>query len=248
MVAMKITRHQLKRIIREYAEALPGIAVPSWPERHFAWRDVAFTNDGDVRYINDIADPETVSAANSIGEPFPPGTNVIYIKGAFDPDGIPGQNGNAERVYVHDSELLQIIDAEGWHPRPPPEGAISGFWDARGIWSEDPDPDDRGWDLPPEDMEEPLVERKKIKITRRQLRKIVRETRDSYGRLDTHNMSANEAAELMAVLREFGYSLFIPPTADSNNTAIDDALTGYPGEFTYDDLITAINITQGRGA
>ena len=87
-----------------------------------------------------------------------------------------------------------------------------------------------------------------MKITRRQLRRIIREARDSYGRLDTHNMSANRAAELMAVLQEFGYSLFIAPFVDSNNYAINDALAAYPGEFTEDELLTAVSIVQGRSA
>jgi len=87
-----------------------------------------------------------------------------------------------------------------------------------------------------------------MRITRRQLRRIIREARDSYGRLDTHNMSANQAAELMAVLQEFGYSLFVGPSVDSNTYAIRDALAAYPGEFTEDELLTAVSITQGRGA
>ncbi len=87
-----------------------------------------------------------------------------------------------------------------------------------------------------------------MKITRRQLRRIIREARDSYGRLDTHNMSANRAAELMAVLQEFGYSLFVGPFVDSNTYALNDALAAYPGEFTEDELLTAIQVSQGRGA
>ena len=83
-----------------------------------------------------------------------------------------------------------------------------------------------------------------MKITKGQLRRIIVE----YSSLDTHNMPANRAAELMAVLQEFGYSLFVPPTTDSNNFAINDALDAYPGEFTYEELMTAVRITQGRGA
>ena len=82
-----------------------------------------------------------------------------------------------------------------------------------------------------------------MKITKRQLRRVIAE----YS-LDTHNMSANRAAELMSVLQEFGYSLFAPPVMDSNNIAVDDALGAYPGEFTYDELMTAVRIAQGRGA
>ena len=66
--------------------------------------------------------------------------------------------------------------------------------------------------------------------------------------LDTHNMDPNRAYELIAILQEFGYQLFLPPAMDSNNIAIDDALGGYPGEFTYEELMTAVRIVQGRGA
>jgi hypothetical protein len=81
-----------------------------------------------------------------------------------------------------------------------------------------------------------------MKITKRQLRRIIREA------LDTHNMDPNRAYELIAILQEFGYELGLPPAVDSNNIAIDDALAGYPGEFTYDELMTAVRIAQGRGA
>ena len=103
-----------------------------------------------------------------------------------------------------------------------------------------------------EDREEREEEEREEKneatrLARHQLRNIIREALDSYGRLDTHNMSANEAAEFMAVLQEFGYSLFVSPSVSSNATAINDALMAYPGEFTYDELMTAISIAQGRG-
>ena len=66
-------------------------------------------------------------------------------------------------------------------------------------------------------------------------------------RCNSHNISPEEVAEAMAVLSEFGYSLFIPATADSNNMAINDALEAYPGEYTYEDFRCAIGIAQGRG-
>ena len=68
------------------------------------------------------------------------------------------------------------------------------------------------------------------------------------GGYETPYVDANRAYELIAILQEFGYELFLPPATDSNNIAIDDALAGYPGEFTSDDLMTAIRIAQGRGA
>ena len=92
-----------------------------------------------------------------------------------------------------------------------------------------------------------------MKITRRQLRGIIREASGGKGwsfdgmRCNTHNISPDEAAEAMAVLEEFGYSLFTAPTVDSNNIAINDALAAYPGEYTYEDFRCAIQVTQGRG-
>ena len=95
-----------------------------------------------------------------------------------------------------------------------------------------------------------------MKITKHQLRRIIRESLqeagkgwgDKYGRCDSHNISAGEAAEALGVLQEFGYELFLPITTDSNNIAIDDALAAYPGEFTYEDFYCAVRVMQGRGA
>jgi hypothetical protein len=95
-----------------------------------------------------------------------------------------------------------------------------------------------------------------MKITRRQIRRIVRESLQEAGRgwqlsdrtCDTHNMPRGEVAEAMAVLQEFGYSLFIPPFVDSNTMAIRDALAAYPGQFSEADFLCAIKVTQGRGA
>ena len=70
----------------------------------------------------------------------------------------------------------------------------------------------------------------------------------SDGSCNTHNISANDAAEAMATLGEFGYELGLPPAVDSNNIAINDALAAYPGEFSYEDFLCAIRVTQGRGA
>ena len=131
-----------------------------------------------------------------------------------------------------------------------------------------------------EDREEHEEEERKeknesVRITRRQLRRIIRETgmhltgkgwKDpkpgeadslwprlgkgwqlSSGACDTHNISPNDAAEAMAVLQEFGYELGLPPAVDSNNMAINDALAAYPGEFSYEDFLCAIRVVQGRG-
>ncbi|HIK66693.1 MAG TPA: hypothetical protein EYF95_01835, partial [Flavobacteriales bacterium] len=130
---VRITRRQLRSIIKEAS------GVPSWPERHFAWRNVVFTRDGDIRYINDVASPDTLVAATQLGHDVPPGTNVLVVKGV---------NPNSNSVWMHDAEALDLIEREGWYERPPPPGAKSGFWDGKGEWSEDPEE----WsdDLPPE--------------------------------------------------------------------------------------------------
>ena len=151
---MKFTARQLRTIIREAMDQ----SSPRWPEKHFAWRNVVFTNDGDVRYIIDVSEPETVQAAIDIGEPFPPGTNVLIVKGAYP---------NTEKVHLHDSELLDLIRSEGWHERPPPKGADpGGFWDGKGEWQEPDSEIDRSL---------PVIEGK-MKITKRQLRRFIRES------------------------------------------------------------------------
>ena len=72
-----------------------------------------------------------------------------------------------------------------------------------------------------------------MKITKSQLRKIIKEA-----------VGADPKGALAAA-QEMGYSLKIPPFVDSNNTAINDALEGYPGEFTYEDIIAAVKAAGG---
>jgi len=159
---MIITRHQLRKIIKEAS------GVPSWPEQHFAWRNTVFTKDGDVRYINDVAEPETVQASAEMGVPVPPGANVLIVKGAYP---------NSESVWLHDAEVLDLIKGEGWYERPPPPDAKSGFWDGKGEWSEDPE--EGLYDLPPEiDMPPAIPEGRRMRITRRQLRRVIKEAVD----------------------------------------------------------------------
>ena len=93
-----------------------------------------------------------------------------------------------------------------------------------------------------------------MKITKRQLRRLIREAaaggkgwKFDGVRCNSHNIPQDEAYEAIAVLQEFGYELGLPPTMDSNNIAIDDALAAYPGEYTYEDFRCAIGIVQGRG-
>ena len=101
-------------------------------------------------------------------------------------------------------------------------------------------------------------------ITKRQLRRVIREAIDfsdreanphdgeMYGEPEggheTPHVDHNRAYELIAMLQEYGYELFLPHARGSNQAAVKDALTAHPGEFTYDDLREAIRIVQGRGA
>ena len=180
---MRIKRSQLRRIIQEV------VSVPTWVEDHFAWRNVTFTRDGEVRYINDIASPETVSAAIDLGDPVPPGANVLVVFGA---------NPGAKTEWMHDSELLALIKQEGWHERPPPADADpSGFWNGKGEWQESGDHGLPDYDLPP-------ATEGKMRIKKSQLRRIIREAILSerkmlpimvnpYEDLDTMNRVANYA-------------------------------------------------------
>lgn len=154
---MKIRKSHLRRIIKE------SLAIPSWVQGHFAWRNPVFTRSGELRYINDIADPGTVDASEEMGTPVTPGANVYVIMGAN-----PGSKG----VWMHDSELLDLIDREGWHERSPPEGASpEGFWDGRGEWLE-PGHDD--FDLPP-DLDLPPATEGKMRIRKSTLKRIIKE-------------------------------------------------------------------------
>ena len=82
------------------------------------------------------------------------------------------------------------------------------------------------------------IEENSMKITKRQLRRIIREA-----------IGGNQDADpkgALAAAQEMGYSLKIPPFVDSNNIAIDDALEAYPGEFTYEDIIAAVKAAGGE--
>ena len=155
---MKIKKSQLRRLIQEV------MTTPTWVEDHFAWRNVVFTRDGEVRYINDTDSPETKKASEELGEPIPASANVLVVMGA---------NPGAKSVWMHDSELLDLIDREGWHERPPPEGADpEGFWNGKGEWHTPYRGDD--WDLPP-DLDLPPAAEGKMIIRKSVLRRIMRE-------------------------------------------------------------------------
>jgi hypothetical protein len=232
---MKITRRQLRRVIWEAMEQ-----VPRWPESHPAWRDVAFTRDDEIRYILDVADPETVQAAADIGEPFPPGTNVLIIKGAT-PD--------SEKVFLHDSELLDLINREGWRIPEPPPGAGPGMWGGHGKWIEDlPEAE-----LPPA-MEEPIGEGKKMRITRRQLRHIIEASKSTIkynaddalkgdqtklpDKLQKGIIDAEEDDDKVAEIKEIAASVAHPRDNLGKNIADVDfpIVVGYSGrsEIAYD--------------
>ena len=98
-------------------------------------------------------------------------------------------------------------------------------------------------------------------VTRKQLRRIIREEliRESYGDAVSQGAARSRAREkaefggskddpkgALAAVQEMGYSLKIPPYVDSNNMAINDALEGYPGEFTYEDIIAAVKSAGGE--
>jgi hypothetical protein len=72
-----------------------------------------------------------------------------------------------------------------------------------------------------------------MKITKRQLRRIIREATNP------------DPKGALAAAREMGYDLGSHPQLDSNNIAIDDALEAYPGEFTYEDIIAAVKASGG---
>ena len=72
-----------------------------------------------------------------------------------------------------------------------------------------------------------------MKITKRQLRRIIKEVTNP------------DPKGALAAAREMGYDLNIPPFVDSNNIAINDALAGYPGEFTFQDIIDAVKASGG---
>jgi|TARA_R110001583_G_scaffold5598_5_gene30048 hypothetical protein len=102
---------------------------------------------------------------------------------------------------------------------------------------------------------------KQMKITKRQLRRIIRES--IYGKSQTAGppISGRHAIALggdygkppsnpdpklaLAAAKEMGYDPSEHPALDSNNIAINDALAAYPGEFTYDDIIAAVRASGG---
>tara|TARA_B100000287_G_scaffold178286_1_gene168320 strand:+ start:56 stop:310 length:255 start_codon:yes stop_codon:yes gene_type:complete len=82
-----------------------------------------------------------------------------------------------------------------------------------------------------------------MKITKRQLRRIIRES--IYGNSRPAKTPASGPIDALAAVEEMGYNINQHPTLDSNNMAIDDALEAYPGEFTYEDIIAAVKAAGG---
>jgi len=75
----------------------------------------------------------------------------------------------------------------------------------------------------------------KMRITKRRLKRIIRE---SIG-------SNPDPLGALAAAQEMGYSLDTSMMEYGNQQAIDDALAGYPGEFTYDDIVAAVRAAGG---
>jgi hypothetical protein len=74
-----------------------------------------------------------------------------------------------------------------------------------------------------------------MQITKRQLRRIIKEAMGK----------GPDPLGALAAAQEMGYSLDTPMMEYGNQQAIDDALAGYPGEFTYDDIVAAVNAAGG---
>ena len=70
-----------------------------------------------------------------------------------------------------------------------------------------------------------------MKITKRQLRRIIKEA------VDSHTVDELEALEL---IEEMGYNYDLPMTHMENQTAIRDAIDGYPDLVTYDVIESAV--------
>jgi hypothetical protein len=78
------------------------------------------------------------------------------------------------------------------------------------------------------------IKRSKImKLTAQQLRRIIQE------------VIAPDPKGALAAAKEMGYDLGQRPTMYSNEIAINDALGGYPREFTYEDIIAAVKASGG---
>lgn len=176
--------------------------IPGWVEKHFAWRNAVFTRDGDLRYINDVASPETLTAMTDMGEEPPPGVNVLVVMGT---------NPGAKSVWMHDSELLELIDREGWYEKPPPEGADpSGFWDGKGEWFEYDSGDQ--YALPPESDLPPAITAGKIRIRKTDLARMIHEVTDEFQDMDAYKQGQKRG------MGKEGYELnFIDWTADLIN-------------------------------
>ena len=84
-----------------------------------------------------------------------------------------------------------------------------------------------------------------MKITKRQLRRIIRESIYSNSQPLKKSIRSIGSIDALAAAQEMGYRIDQPPELDSNNRAIDDALAAYPGEFTYEDIIFAVDAAGG---
>ncbi len=93
-----------------------------------------------------------------------------------------------------------------------------------------------------------------MKITKLQLRKIIRESlqesgkgwMDSHGICNTHNIDEYEAGGAFYILQDFGYRISLPPSHAINQKALNDALSAHSGEYSMDDYTCAVRVMRKR--
>ena len=79
-----------------------------------------------------------------------------------------------------------------------------------------------------------------MKVTKGQLREIIQDIVEGHDL----RMSPDRAEDIFAMISEMGFRLNEPTWGEGNSIAIDDAMQGYPGEFTYEDVESAIKFIR----
>jgi len=82
-----------------------------------------------------------------------------------------------------------------------------------------------------------------MKVSEQQLRGLIQEIVEGH---DLH-MPPDRAEDIFAMISEMGFRLNEPTWGEGNSIAIDDAMQGYPGEFTYEDVESAIKFIRDAG-
>lgn len=103
-----------------------------------AFRQVVFTREGDVRYVNDMMCPTTRASCKELRERW--GDDIEDVSTV--PDGwvllVTGkQRDGTIQMWVSTEQLVLISQVEGWTRRDPPEGefeGVTGMWDGNGEW------------------------------------------------------------------------------------------------------------------